>query len=220
MEDTFELDGSITTERAAFITKVYGLLTVSVLIAIGGGITSASMFSVRSGMPQMLGLVGFVTLLVTLAMRKVRGLNLGLLFGFSLIEGMAIGPRVAWYAAHTHDPVVTHASITTLGAFLGLTAYVFWSKTDFSYLGGFVWTALWGLIIVGLLSWFVPMGHAVNTLYSYVGVLVFIGFILYDTSNIIRKVPTDEYVHGTIELFLDLVNLFLFILRILGSNRK
>jgi modulator of FtsH protease len=219
VKDTFELDGSITSERAEFIAKVYGLLILAVLTAIGGGIASASVFQVNSAAPVMLRWGGLLALVAALAVRKVRVVNMVALFGFAAVEGAAWGPIISSMAHHGYAAEVAQAGGTTIGAFLALTAYVFYSRTDFSYLGGFLWTALWGMIIVGVMSWFLPLGHAAFALYNYVGVLLFVGYILFDTSNLIRNVPTDEYVWGAINLFLDLVNLFLYILRILSSRR-
>jgi modulator of FtsH protease len=61
-----------------------------------------------------------------------------------------------------------------------------------------------------------PMMHFMM---SGVGVILFSGFILYDTSNIMRNYATDEYISATLALYLDILNLFTALLSILGLSR-
>ena len=58
----------------------------------------------------------------------------------------------------------------------------------------------------------------VHFLYSACGALLFVGFILYDTSNILRNLSYDDYIIGAIQLYLDILNLFLYILQLLSSR--
>jgi FtsH-binding integral membrane protein len=55
---------------------------------------------------------------------------------------------------------------------------------------------------------------------SVAALLLFSGFVLYDTSNIIRRYPTNEYIAGALSLYLDAFNIFLALLRILNSGRR
>ena len=215
-----QTNGAISSERATFIMKVYGLLTLAIISCIAGGVTGAHMFTANSAAVPMLNILGFVALIVAMLFRKVRGLNLALLFGFTFLDGMMGGPYLHLLNTHGYAPVVNAAAGTTFGTFSALTAYVFWSRTDFSYLKGFLWAGLWGLLIVGFFGWFFHMSESMSLLYCYAGVLIFIGYVLYDTSNLIRNVPTDEYVHATLQLFLDIINLFWFILRIFMSRSR
>lgn len=221
MDKSLHMQGTseLTPERAQFITKVYGLLTLAVVSTIAGGLAGAQMFSIRSA-GLGLNLLGLLALIVAMVFRKVPGLNLALLFGFTFIDGMVGGPYLAYLSAHGYGSVVVSAAGTTLGTFGALTAYVFWSKTDFSYLKGFLWAGLWALILVGFFGYFISMGHMVHMLYLYAGVLIFVGYVLYDTSNIIHHCQTDETVHATLMLFLDLINLFWFILQIFMSRDR
>jgi modulator of FtsH protease len=215
-QGSFEING----ERAAFIQKVYGLLTLSLLSALVGGVTGAIFIGPVFAFSGPIQLFGLLTLIIAMVCRKVRGLNLALLFGFTFLNGLASGPILTALGAQGYGNVVIQAAGTTFGAFAALTAYVFWAKTDFSYLRGFVWGGLFALIITGLLGWFFPMGDMMNLVLCYVGVLVFIGFILYDTSNIIHHTATDEYVSATLDLYLDIINLFWYILRIFMSRSR
>jgi modulator of FtsH protease len=210
-----ETTGALSTERTAFIMKVYGLLTLAILTAaigasMGGFVTMASYFPIT--------IAGFLALIGALIFRKVPGLNMALLFGFTFLNGLSAGPIINYHIAHGHGHVVTQALFMTFGTFAALTAYVFWSKQDFSYLKGFLWSGLIALILVALVGMFFGMSSTASLIYSYFGVLIFVGYTLYDTSNLIHRFNTDEYVVATLELFLDIVNLFWFILRIFLSR--
>ena len=100
--------------------------------------------------------------------------------------------------------------------FMGLTAYVFMSGKDFSFMGGFLAIAVVGLIITGLVSMF--MGGGVGIWYSYAAAAIFSGYILYDTSRILHHYPTTAHVSAALVLFVDVVILFKHILIILASN--
>ena len=86
-------------------------------------------------------------------------------------------------------------------------------------MGGMLTTGLIILVVGGLLNFFIFKSSAGSFLFSCAGVFLFSGFILYDTSNILRNYPTDEYISATLSLYLDIFNLFLAILRILGYTR-
>jgi len=113
--------------------------------------------------------------------------------------------------------VLSQAALITLSLFGGLTAVAFMSKKDFSFLrtgivvGGFI--AL-GLVLVGLVFGF-NLG-----LWFSVGMVVLAGAsILYQTSNIIHRYSTDQYVGASLELFSSIMLLFWYVLRILSSRR-
>ena len=90
-------------------------------------------------------------------------------------------------------------------------------------MGMFLFAALnlliiWGLVLfVGRLMFGYSAGWDIG--YCVVGSLLFCGFIIFDTHMIIAKLGVDDYIIATIELFLDIINLFLYILRILAASR-
>lgn len=118
-------------------------------------------------------------------------------------------------ATQSIDTVYTAAIMTGL-IFTGLTAYVFVTKKDFSFLGGILSIGLFSLLGIALCGWI--FGFAVGVWYSWLGAAIFSGYILYDTSNIMRTHDTREAVPAAIELFTDIVYLFWYILSILSSR--
>ncbi len=205
-------------ERLAFIRKVYTLLAATLVVATGGAVVGMAFAPVIAGLgfvPFLLFLGAFFFLMY--AQRK-PGVNMIALFTFTAIAGLMIGPTLMAYVAVGAGMIVVEALGLTAVTFISLTAYVMISKKDFSFMGTFLFAGLIILIVGGLVNFFLqsPMMHFV---FSGMGVLVFSGFILYDTSNIIRNYSTDDYISATAALFLDVFNLFLYLLSFLGLSR-
>ena len=119
----------------------------------------------------------------------------------------------------TMDPSpVRDAFLLTGASFTGLTGYVLITRKDFSFLGASLSMGLWVVLGAMLLSFFVQSA-ALSLAIASVGVILFSGYILYDTSRILRD-PERNAVSAALRLFLDVVNLFLSLLRILSSSRR
>lgn len=203
--------------RADFIRKVYSLFFLSMLVTVGVGAWAAANISVIDGFLPMLMIAGIVCIIALVFTQRVAGLNVALLYLYSAIQGAILGPLLAMYEAR-YPGLPAEAGWVTVAVFGSLTAYVFASKKDFSFLGGMLFIGLIALIVAGLVSFFV---HAawLSMVYSVVGVLIFSGYVLYDTSQIMLKLGPQDTVIGAVTLYLDFVNLFLFILRLLSSRR-
>jgi modulator of FtsH protease len=220
VENRFEIRGgagSWTVERVAFVQKVYALLTLTILAAAGGGMLAEDMSIATAG---PMSLAAFVVLIIGGFVRRVPVLNVAMLGLFAVLEGMSAGPILSYLAGAGMGDVVVKALVITFATFLGLTLYVLWSKQDFSWMGGFLLCALLGMLVTSLVGLFTGMSAGFSLIYAYFGVLVFVGYVLYDTSNLIHHDPPDEYIAATMALFLDILNLFWFILRILISQDR
>jgi modulator of FtsH protease len=206
-------------ERMIFLKKVYGLLTASLLTAtIGAYLASGPLFEVMVGlhMPLFILEIGLI-FFVMYAARK-PGLNLIALFSFTTVSGLTLGPLLGLYIMAGKSTIIAEAFALTTVVFLGLTAYVIFSRRDFSFMGGFLLTGLIIVLVGGLINMFVG-SSLFSFLISGVSVFLFSGFILYDTSNILRHYSTDDYVNATLALYLDVFNLFIALLNILGLSR-
>ncbi len=233
-------------EKLEFLRKVYALFTgslvtaaVGAMIALyaGADLSRASVTvgdGVRTVPPVVLFFVNHWIIGIGLflgsfflasAVRERPVVNVAALFGASFLSGLYIAPAL-WFATamasqgHTlsASPVRDAFLLTVLG-FTGLTSYALLSKRDFSFLGGFLSMGLWVLIGASLLSFFVG-GTAFSLAIASVGVLLFGGYILFDTSRILRDPTNRDAVGAAIGLYLNFLNLFLFLLRILGSSRR
>lgn len=207
-------------ERLTFLKKVYGLLAASLLSATVGSFLGMGPLLPLVASMGMLSFVLFIGsfFFLMFAQRKA-GLNMVALFSFTTIAGLMIGPMLSMYVAAGAGNIVIEALGLTTVTFVGLTAYVFFSKKDFSFLSGFLMTGLIILIVGGLLNIFFFQSPMMRFVMAGAGVFLFSGFILYDTSNILRRYNTDDYVSATVALFLDIFNLFIHLLALLGLAR-
>lgn len=209
-------------ERMSFLRKVYALFFGGILFAIGGVLLGFAfpelMLSVvRHPWIGLIAMIGAV--MGAQAVRHVPGVNLAALFGFTTLTGVIISPVIA-LTTQTNPASLVQAGVLTVGIFGSLTAYVFISKRDFSFLRGMVTTGLIVIILAGLLNIFLVGSSALSFAVAAATLLLFAGFVLYDTSNIIRRYPTNEYVAGALSLYLDAFNIFLALLRLLNGGRR
>jgi modulator of FtsH protease len=209
-------------ERVAFVRKVYALFFAATLFAIVGVGVGLSyrpllMFAFQHPYVMFFAMLGGV--MGAQAVRHVPGVNLAALFGFTALTGVVISPLIAVYT-QLNPASILQAGVLTVGIFGGLTAYVFVSKRDFSFMRGMVVTGLIVVVLASLLNLFIVGSSAFAFAISCAVLLLFSGFVLYDTSNIIRRYPVNEYVSGALALYLDAFNIFLALLRILNSGRR
>jgi modulator of FtsH protease len=208
------------SERLGFIRKVYALFFIATLFAIGGvvfGMNSPTVLNFAFEHPFMMFLLMLGGVFGAQAVRHVRGLNLVALFAFTTFTGIVISPAIA--IAKMYNPAsIIQAGFLTVGIFGGLTAYVFVTKKDFSFMRGLITTGLIVVVLAGLLNFFILGSSALGFGVAAIALLVFSGFVLYDTSNIIHHYSTNEYVAGALSLYLDAFNIFLALLRLLNSR--
>jgi FtsH-binding integral membrane protein len=146
--------------------------------------------------------------------RNTQYLGLGL---FILLEAMIFLPMIYIAVMYTGIELISQAALITLFMFSGLTAVVFFTKTDFSFLrtalilGGFI--AL-GTIVAGAV-----FGFNLGLWFSVGMVILASGSILYETQQIKDNYSTEQYVGAALQLFASIMLLFYYILRILMSRK-
>jgi len=204
--------------RQAFIRKVYSILFVmlaSTTVMAAAMRAQAAQFFIQSNPWTMWALLigSFASLLGTMWKRHSHPLNLVLLSTFTAFEAITVGVITSMY----DQELVFKALILTVFVFLGLTLFTFQSKYDFSSWGPALMVILLLFVGVSIVHIFMPWSKGFDAVFSGIGVLLFSGYILYDTSVIMNKLSPDEYVLGVISLYLDIINLFLYILRLLND---
>ena len=117
----------------------------------------------------------------------------------------------------------------TAGTFAAMSLIGYFTKADLSSLGKILLMALIGVIIATLVNAFLIKSGGFSLIISYVGVLIFVGLTAYDTQKIkMMLVQADDVnedaqkiaLMGSLSLYLDFINLFLYMLRIFGGNRE
>ncbi|KAM5171137.1 protein lifeguard 4 [Mantella aurantiaca] len=208
--------------RMDFLRKVYTILSVQILLttvtsAVFLYFDSVKTFVHESPALVLLCVIGSLGTIIALTIyRHQHPVNLYLLFLFTILEAVTVGITVTFYEA----AVVLQAFILTSAVFFGLTIYTFQSKKDFSKFGAGLFAGLWILILAGFLRFFF-YSETVEIAIAAGGSLLFCGFIIYDTHLLMHKLSPEEHILASINLYLDIINLFLHLLRLLDAiNRK
>jgi FtsH-binding integral membrane protein len=210
------------SERMLFLRKTYGLVFVGIGVAAIGGFVGATTLLAAVSQYYWAFFIAYIAgAFAAYGLRTVPGVNYLALFGFTFLCGVTIGPLL-WLATKIATDVqgtaggtlIWQALIITGVVFSGLTAYVVTTKKDFDFLRGALMIGLFALIGFGIAAMFLDMGINTHLFVSIGGALLFSGFILYDTSQIVRKYPVGDHVGAAITLFLDFFLLFIYILRI------
>jgi FtsH-binding integral membrane protein len=221
----------IAEENAAFMRKVYAFM------ASGLGVTAVTSMVVASSETALEIIVGnrlvfYGLLFGELAMvwtfsalaRKMSALGAGaLFFSYALLNGLTFA---VIFLVYTRSSIASTFAVAA-GTFGTMSAYGYVTKKDLSGWGSFLIMGLFGIIIASLVNLLLgsPMIYWMTTVF---GVLVFVGLAAYDTQkiknlNVIGNAGTDEdhkeAIHGALVLYLDFINLFLLLLRVLGRRR-
>jgi FtsH-binding integral membrane protein len=122
------------------------------------------------------------------------------------------------YAGGNPTQTLTEAGILTLCMFGGLTAVVFITRKDFSFLGPIL--AIASFLVFGLIILAMIFGFSLGLWFAFGMVVLISGFILYDTSNVLHKFRTDMHVAAALELFASIAVLFYYIIMILMSRNS
>ena len=164
-----------------------------------------------------LAILEFVMIIAAVFFRRKKAISYSFLYIFTFISGITLYPIVAYYAATTGANVVIMAFATTTVVFSGISIYAAKSKRNFSFLGGFLLAALLAMVAIGLFNMFFPLSSTGMLAYSFIGVVVFSGYVLFDVSRMKHHgVRAEEVPLMALNLYLDFINLFVSILRILG----
>merc|ERR1712088_463934 len=153
-------------------------------------------------------------------MRKVYGLLAVQLTITTLIGAVCLFTPGVKELVQGNSWVLFPAFFLTAAVVIGLTAFTFQTKRDFSNIGAALYTGLLILILGGFLQIFLG-NELTDTAMAVGGALLFSLFIIYDTQMIMTRLSAEEYILATIRLYLDIINLFIEILKILEKiNRK
>ncbi|WP_196890214.1 Bax inhibitor-1/YccA family protein [Aureivirga sp. CE67] len=218
--------------QANFITKVYGWMTLALVITgltavwAAGNETISQM--IRSNRLVLFGLIGVQLLIVfgiSGAIKRISAQVATLLFlVYSVITGVVLS---FIFYAYTGASIASTFFITA-GTFGAMSAYGYYTKKDLTSWGRLLFMALIGLIIATIVNIFV----ASSMLYwisSFAGVIIFVGLTAYDTQKIKQmglqiaqgdaEMEQKGAIMGALSLYLDFINLFIYLLRILGDRK-
>lgn len=210
-------------ERATLVRRTYALVFASIVVTMlgaGFAVTQPSLFTAVAQHPFLTFIVALVPLYMAMRNHRTFPQNLGFTFLFTFIEGIWISPLLVLYE-RMQPGVLGQAGLLTLTTFGVLSLYAVLSRRDFSAWGGFFTIGLWVLIATSLLNMF--FRNPTASLWLAAGtIFVFGGLLVFDTWRIVRSgaYGEDDYVPAAVQIYLDLLNIFLAVLQLLGGGNR
>lgn len=202
----------------SFVVSTYKLLTASLMTgAVGGFLGATYMHS----MGLMFWLLVIAELGMIIGMKFTQNVNLKtiLLSLITLFSGLTLGPMLnSVLSLSDGASIIGSAFLMTAVAFGGLTFYAMTTKTDFSGMGKYLFIGLILLVVASLLNIFFGTSF-ISLVISYISALLFCGFIVHDTQNILRG----QYEHPTdaaLGMYLNVLNLFVSLVNILRGESR
>jgi FtsH-binding integral membrane protein len=222
---------AVAAEQQRFMVRVYNWMTA------GLGITGFMAFYI-SNSPTMLNIIfgnaiipivliiaqiGLVFWLAARVMQMSASQATGVFMLYAGLTGITFSSIFIVYTAAS----ITSTFLITAGTFGAMSLYGYTTKKDLTSWGSFLFMGLIGIIIASVVNIFME-SEMMYAVISYAGVLIFVGLTAYDTQkikemNILGNEGTDEdtkeAIQGALTLYLDFINLFLMLLRLLGDRR-
>jgi uncharacterized protein len=199
------------TEYMPSVLRAFALSLAFAVIGMAAGVfVPPALF-----LPLMI--LELVMLIGAFFMRRKKAISYGFLYSFTFISGITTYPIVAHYLAIIGANAVLMAFGTTTVVFSGLALYASTTKRDLSFLGGMLMAALLALIAISIFHLIWPLNSTGMLAFSFIGVLVFSGYVLFDFNRMKHYgVSAGEVPLMALNLYLDFLNLFINILRIFG----
>ncbi|MBR8537794.1 Bax inhibitor-1/YccA family protein [Carboxylicivirga sediminis] len=228
---SFTQEAAIAAEQQRFMTKVYGwmsfALIITGLVAMWTASTPQLIKLIFSNQFVFIGIIVLEFILVARLVSVIKRISaqmatmLFILYAF--LNGITLS---AIFIVFTEASIATTFYVTA-GTFGIMSLYGYFTKSDLSRFGNLLFMALIGLILASVVNMFLN-NEMLYWITTYVGVLLFVGLTAYDTQkikkmNIIGNEGTEEdkkeAIIGALTLYLDFINLFLYLLRIFGKRK-
>ncbi|MDE6682506.1 MAG: Bax inhibitor-1/YccA family protein, partial [Muribaculaceae bacterium] len=208
-----------------YVRMFIGLL-ISAFCALGVASSPAAFHFVIGNQIVFWGiLIAMFAMAILIPVRMMKmstGTVLALFLVYSALMGVWLAPIFLVYRIGT----IVYTLFITAGTFGAMSVYGYFTKTDLTRIGSFLVMALFGLIIAMVVNIFLK-SSTMEWIISIVGVLLFVGLTAWDTQSVKRLASANLdpaladklATMGAMNLYLDFINLFLFILRLFGGGR-
>ena len=218
-------------EQQRFMVRVYNWMTAGLAITgfmafyISNNPTIMNIIFGNPIMPIVLIVVqiGLVFWLASRVMQMSVSQATGVFMLYAGLTGITFSAIFVVYTASS----ITSTFMVTAGTFGAMSLYGYTTKKDLTSWGSFLFMGLIGIIIASVVNMFMQ-SSMMHMIITYAGVLIFVGLTAYDTQkikemNILGNEGTDEdtkeAIRGALTLYLDFINLFLMLLRLMGDRR-
>ncbi|MEQ9038688.1 MAG: Bax inhibitor-1/YccA family protein [Silicimonas sp.] len=221
----------------AHMNKVYGTMSVGMLVTAGVawavGTSDALLSIFRDPMTLQPNILGWIAMflplgLVFLFSGMINRMSAAAAQTFFYVFAAAMGLSIAWIFAAFTGVSIAQTFLATSAGFAGLSLWGYTTKRDLSGMGSFLMMGLIGLIVAMLINLFIA-SSALAFAISVIGILIFAGLTAYDT----QRIKNDYVMHaqamdsewlqksaimGALNLYLDFINLFMFLLSFMGQR--
>ena len=212
--------------------KVYQYMALGLIItAVTAYLTASSPALLRLvySSPVAILIIALVEIILVIALRaaitKLSQIAALLIFaGYSVLNGLLCSSILLVYTASS----IYQAFFTTAAMFGAMSIYGLYTQRDLTSLGSFLHMGLWGLLIALVVNLFIG-SSMIELVTSVMGVIIFVGLTAYDTAKIKTLAASLSFddgniagkieIIGALELYLDFVNLFLYLLRFMGKRK-
>jgi uncharacterized protein len=231
--DSVYVSATRSNAISSYMSKVYLWMTTGILVTafVAWYVSSDTnlIYAIATNSILFYGLIIAEFGLVIWLSAGINKMNSVMATSMFILYAALNGATLSIFSMIYTSESIQSAFFTSSAAFAGLSAFGYVTKRDLGPVGSFCTMGLFGLIGFGFLSLFFPnmMGTTGSQIYGLVGILVFAGLTAYDTQKIKNLAPINssaESVHkgailGALKLYLDFINLFIFILRMSGRRR-
>ena len=208
-----------TTEAVLATNKVirntYTLLSMTLLFsAIMAGVSTYLVMPPATYLITVFGALGLAWFVLPRTANSANGI--WVVFAITGLLGFGLGPILNMYLSLPNGPQIVGTALGGTGAiFLALSGYALTTRKDFSFLGGFLMTGFIVVLLAALANIFLAI-PALSLTISAAVILIMSGFILYDTSRMVREGASANYLLMTVSLYLSIFNIFINLLHLLG----
>lgn len=221
----------IKSHQALFITKVYNWMALALLVtglvayftASSPSMTSAIVSSKLVFYGLLIGELLLVIYLTSAIKRLSQNMAIAVFMIYSILNGLTMSVIFLVYTSSS----ISTTFLVTAGTFGAMSLYGYYTKKDLTSIGNMAMMALIGIIIASIVNMFLQ-NEMMYWIITYLGVAVFVGLTAYDTQKL-KEIGSRGFVNeegmekmsilGALTLYLDFINLFLFLLRIFGGRK-
>lgn len=224
LQKMLEQQIAINRTETSFLSQVMMFFGLAILVSAGGTYVGfrylVPLFLSSPAIMWILFALELVLVFTSRMWSTKKPVNYILFCAFAFITGITLVPLLASIILEFGGPdlIVKALGATTL-MFAGTAVFGWTTGWNLTGLRGFLVTALIGMIIVSIIGIFLPWGSTFEMIFAGFGVILFSGYTMYDFQQM-KVMPQDRPIDAALRLYLDIFNLFIFILRLMSGSRR
>jgi FtsH-binding integral membrane protein len=220
----YEQPIAIKAAEPTFISKVMFFFALAILTSVAGTYVGFKylipLFIANGAVVWILFAIELVLILTARIWSTKKPINYVLFAAFAFVTGVTLVPLLASVILEFGGPdIIIKALLATTLMFGGTAVFGWVTHRNLSGFSGFLWTGLIGMIIVSVIGIFVPWNNTFEMVFSGIGVILFGAYTMYDIQRL-KMYPQDRAIDAALMLYLDIFNLFVYILRLMSAGRR